>query len=404
MKRRFFICLTILLIAILAPSCEKDKPTGLYDPSYASNPTPIITDIAPPNSTLAGIVKITITGSHFSPIKENNFVYFGKTKAVVLEALANQLIVQSPNVVQDSIAVKVAVLGAELFSNIRYYSLKQPVIECGDFDEFEEPYLVACDKDENLFVVHGRDKKIDKISVAGVRANYATTTFTIPTGIKVGPAGILYIAQKSRYIYCVTSAGSETQQCFRAPGKVNDFDFAEGGVIYAGGDGDNLYLIDPADSSSIKAAEYTDINIKAVRVFNGYVYAGGSENTTNHQYIWRNKILTGNQLSPREIYFDWSEKVDPDSEITAITFAQDGDMYAGTDKSEAIIVIHPDGTFEPLYPGMLKPIANSLCWGNGEYLYICQHLTILIEGDRKYVKNIIKINMLKNGAPYFGRQ
>ena len=74
--------------------CEKEQPQGLYNPDYASNPAPVITAIDPLESALAGIVVITISGQNFSPIPEENFAYFNKTKAEVLEATTTQLKVQ----------------------------------------------------------------------------------------------------------------------------------------------------------------------------------------------------------------------------------------------------------------------------------------------------------------------
>ncbi|MBL7093789.1 IPT/TIG domain-containing protein [candidate division KSB1 bacterium] len=404
MNKKISLILGMVLLTIFLFQCEKEKPTSLFDPDHISNLTPVITEITPPNSALAGIVEITISGANFSPVAKNNFVYFGKTKTAVLSATDNQLIVQSPPIVQDSLEVKVAVLDADLFSNILFYSLVQPVWEHGDYGEFDEPAVIACDNEENLYVAVARAKRIDKILPKGVRETYASMSFSIPTGIKMGPEGILYVAQKSKNIHCVLPGNTETQKIFRAPGKVNDFDFAESGVIYGGGDGDNLYLIDPSDSSTEKVAEYTDINIRTVRVFDGCVYVGGKENETGKQYIWRNQILANNELAEKEIYFDWSEKVDPDSGVFALTFAQDGDMYIGTDKSEAIFVVHPDGSYEPLYPGILEPTSNALCWGAGESMYVCRHKSVIIDGDRVDSKTIIKVNMLKNGAPYYGRQ
>ncbi len=398
------LILGLVLLTIFLFQCEKEKPASLFDPDRTSNPTPVITEITPPNSALAGIVEITISGANFSPVAQNNFVYFGKTKTDVLNATENKLVVQSPPIVQDLLGVKVAVLGADLFSNILFYSLVQPVWEHGDYGEFDEPAVIACDNDENLYIAVKREKRIDKILPNGVREIYATMSFSIPTGIKMGPGGILYVAQKSKNIHCVLPGNTETQKIFRAPGKVYDFDFSESGVIYGGGDGDNLYLIDPSDSSTAKVAEYTDINIRTVRVFDGYVYAGGIDKATENQYVWRNEILADNALAEKEIYFDWGEKVDPDSGIFALTFAQDGDLYIGTDKSEAIFVVHPDGSYEPLYPGILEPTSNALCWGAGESMYVCRHKSEIIEGDRVDRKTIIKVNMLKNGAPYYGRQ
>jgi len=401
---RFRTVIFVIIMISIILNCQKDKPTGLYDSGKESNPDPVIESMSPPNSALAGIVDIVINGSHFSPVPENNVVYFGKTKALVHSATENQLVVKSPNIFQDSLEVKVAVIGAMLFSNSMYYSLIRPIEEIGDFGEYDEPYVIACDADENIYVAMRKPKRIDKITPDGIRQPYAEISFSTPTGMKMGPNGVLYIGRKSRYLYEVQPGATEAERSFKAPGTVYDLDFSENGMIYAGGDDDALFLINPEDGSSDEVAEYEDTEITAIRVFDGFVYVGGKETVTNKLCIWRNRILSDNSVEEKELYFDWGQKIAPDSLILSFTFSADGDLYVGTEKSEAIIIIHPDGSHEPLYPGLLQPVANYLCWGNAEYLYVCQHKTQYTDdGDRLYIKDIAKINMLKSGALYFGR-
>ncbi|MBC7185900.1 MAG: hypothetical protein H5U38_02590, partial [Calditrichaeota bacterium] len=181
-----------------------------------------------------------------------------------------------------------------------------------------------------------------------------------------------------------------------APGRIDDFDFAADGTMYAGGKGDALYNI-KQDGSATAVADYPNTYIRAVRVFQDYVYIGGRDDATGRHYVWRNRIQPDGTLAPKEVYFDWGAKIDTTSEVQSITFAADGDLYIGTNAPQAVVVVHPDGSFEPLYPGVLEPASNYLAWGNSNFLYICRR------SDDPKKKAVLKVNMLKQGAPYYGR-
>jgi hypothetical protein len=356
--------------------------------------------IDPANSALAGIVEITISGQNFSPVKENNFVYFGKTKAKVLQASATQLKVQSPNIVVDSTMVKVSVLGAISFSNLLPYQLVRGVGEYGGFGDFDDSFVLECDRNENLYVALG-GKKVVKILPDETRADYGTTTFALFSSMKFGPDGYLYIGRVIKALYRIPPGGGAAVKWISTPGQVYDFDFVTGGMMYAGGKGDSLYLIRP-NGSALGVAGYPNTYVKAVRVYDGYVYVGGKDNTANQQYIWRNQILADNRVAAKELYFDWGANIDLNSEILSMTFSQNGDLYVGTDSlaAAAMYVVHPDQTFEPLYPTVLTSASNSfysLSWGNESFLYAARR-----SGKMKQTR-VIKINMLKNGAPYYGR-
>lgn len=395
MNRLHGLILLLLLFCMITMGCESEKAQKLYDPDSIYNPDPIITAIDPPDSALAGIVKVKIIGQHFSPVLENNFVHFGKTKAKIWEASENQLIVQSPNVITDAAMAKVSVLGAISFSNLMPYKLIQGVGEIGGFGDFDEPLIVECDEDENVYVGLG-SRKIMKITPQGETVEYGAASFPLFSCMRFGPDGSLYFARNTKILYKLPPGGGNTSQWFSARSAIYDFDFSADGILFAGGKGDSLFLIRP-DGSHFGVASYPNTYIKAVRVFDGYVYVGGNDNTDNHQYIWRNQVKPNNELAPREVYFDWGTNIDATSEILSITFATDGVMYVGTNAEAAIIIVHPDGAFEPLYPGVLEPSSNSLSWGNKQFLYVARR------SDDATKRRVIKINMLKEGAPYYGR-
>lgn len=395
MRRVACALLVVAVLMALGLSCEKEKPIGLYDPHVTFNPDPVITAMDPPDSALAGLVNIAVIGQNFSQTPANNFVYFGKTRVSALEATPTRLVVKSPNVISDSLGVKVAVLGALSFSNVVKYKLVRGVFEWGGFGDFDDPYVVECDKDENLYVVLG-SRNVEKVTPAGERTVYGTVPFALPTGAKMGPGGYLYVARRSTNVYRVPPGGGSAEKWTTAPGRVDDFDFGPDGTMYAGGKGEQLYRIKP-DGTAAAVASYPNTYIRAVRVFNGHVYVGGRDDTQGGRFIWRNQIRGDGSLVEKEVYFEWSARVDTLAEVLSLTFAADGDLYVGTDAPEGVVVVHPDGSFDPLYPGVLEPSSNYLSWGNDNFLYLCRRS----EDPKK--KRVLKINMLKPGAPYYGR-
>ena len=60
-------------------------------------------------------------------------------------------------------------------------------------------------------------------------------------------------------------------------------------------------------------------------------------------------------------------------------------------------MVHSDGTHEGLYPGLFQPSIISFAWGVGTYLYATR------EANADLPQTILKIQMLKESAPYFGR-
>ena len=383
------------LLVFMLTGCEKDTPTGLYDPEYKSNQAPVISEIIPAEKALAGIVKITLKGSNFSTTPEFNQVFFNKTKAKIIRAGSNELIVQSPNFISESVVVRCAVVGATDFSNSLNYKLEEGVGEYGDYGDFDDPWVVACDKEENLFVVLG-NKTIQKLAPDGTREDVGTTSFSIFSDAKFGPGGALYIARLITSIYRMPAGGGEAEVFVKAPGRVQVFDFNANGICYAGGKGDDLYAITP-EAVATKIAEYPNVHIKAIRVFGNHVYVGGLNRDNNLHYIWRNEIITDSEMSPREVFFEWSANVDSTSEIMSMAISEDGDLVVGTNAEIGILIIHPDGSSEPLYPGVLEPPGFSMTWGNDTNLYVARH------SDDATKRRIIRINMLKKSAPYYGR-
>ncbi|MFQ6676543.1 MAG: IPT/TIG domain-containing protein, partial [Fidelibacterota bacterium] len=380
--------------------CEEARyPESIWDPDDTGKPSPSILRVEPEEGGLAGVSEITITGENFSPVPEENTVYFDGTSAELLSASETALVVRAPDVSGDSLTIKVAVAGAFLFAEFHPYKLEPAVIEYGEFGDFDNAFAIECDSDENVYVsLAGR--KIVRVSPDGEKSEYAKTTFDKASSMKFGPDGAIYYVNLLQYVARVDPGGGSDAIFTTLPGGVYDLDFDSLGNLYAGGSGNAIYRI-RLDGTSQTSAEYPSIDIRAVRVFGGYLYVGGKytgEDTTEVQEgVWRNPIISENgDLGESELVLDWGAYVGKAGpRIASITFGADGDMYIGADGGDAITVLHKDGTLEPLYPAVLFPPTYAMSWGEGEYLYV----------NRRGTENrrILRVTMRKLGAPYYGR-
>lgn len=398
----------VLTMAIgFVSGCKVDPPASLYDPNYADRPAPAITTIDPPAVALAAVTTITITGSNFSPDKTLNQVYFDDTPGTVMSASATQLTVISPILIKDSVAIRVSVMGATLFSNIMYYKLAAAVAQFGvDPQVNENPYGIDCDTSGALYASllktsDGSRIGIIKFTPAGARSS---SPYSPPpaapvlkwSAIKMGPGGVLYAAWGVAALYRIPAGGGAYAFWPVSPsgvlGSVNDIDFDASGNLWAAGNGTKICRVTPA--GTVKAFPFT-ANIRAVRVFNGALYIGGLQGTT--EAVWRSTIVSSDSITPPALYYDNSAHYAPQNpQVTAITFAIDGDMYVGTDATDGILVVKPTGAASALYPGLLGPTPLAFAWGAGTELYASRGGGTL--------NRILRINTLKQGAPYYGRR
>ena len=400
------LCFVLLTLV----GCKEEPPVSLYDPNAAAAATPSITSIAPPSGTaLAGVTDVTITGANFSPVMQNNYVYFDASPATVLQASATELRVTPPNVVKDSIKVRVAVVGSVPFSNTMLYELKPAAEDVGGIESFEVPYGIACDTAGNVYVsliARGVGAGVKKITPDGVRSDFSpafSSSVNKWNGMKVGSGGFMYALARNA-IFRIPMAGGNAAawaaNVIPNPGLANDLDFDASGNIWVGGSGSTVFSRVRVSDKNVKSFPFNG-DVRSVRVYDGYVYLGALLDSV--EGVWRFRIVSPDSIGAREEYFNLTSVYGAGKgSVYAVTFAADGDMYLGTDHADGIRVVHPSKNSEPLYPGVLQPRSLSFAWGTGPYLYVSRNGGVV--NSVSVANSVVKINMQKTSAPYYGWQ
>jgi hypothetical protein len=387
---------------LLMTGCKEDTPTSLYNPNYVGGPQPIVTSLASSNGAIyfAGLSTVTITGSNFSATALENIVFFDAVQATVLQASPTQLVVKAPLLVKDNIKVVVSVRGAAKYSETQSVNLVAAVTDYGKFGSTEEAVGIATDAAGNLYAsmkIAGAGNGIRKYMVGpDTGFTYAPAGgVTQWSGLKVGPGGVLFGARVQRAIYTIPQGASPVLWAQATGSSITDIDFDNLGNIWAVGNNANIYRFKVSDKS-VTTFPFTAL-LRTVRVYNGYVYVAGKQDSTED--VWRFKLASDGTIGATpELFFNLTAAYGAASTANAITFDTDGSMYLGTSGSQAIILVAPDGkSSNPLYPGLFSPSTITFAWGSGSTLFAVRSSAVV-------TNTIIKINTLKNGAPYYGAQ
>jgi len=390
------IFMMILLIAAFFFGCENKYPESLWDPNAPSGAQPVIEQIIPPDSTYAGVGEIIIKGKNFSPVKDYNLVFVGGKKADVVDATETQITIKSPVVIGDSLEIKIAVHKTELFSEPVYYKLRAAVSVIGNLAENNwMAYAIASDRVGNVYVdIEG--KLLKKIDTQGNVTHVADVTFLKANSMKYGPGDKIYAAfaaGRVKKIATVDTSGVEGTYV-SLPKEPKDIDFDANGNAWVTVDTD-VYLVKPDQSKT--SVKTFPVKLKTIRVFNDNIYVSGFDETTGEAKIWKAPIQ-GETLGDEEVVLDiaaadWLTGVT----VNSFTFDSDGNMYLATDNADGILIYNPvDSSHDVLFPGLIAPNIWAFCWSEGNFLFAVQQL--------ESYSNILKIDVGKTGAPYYGRQ
>ena len=391
---------SLLILAVLVVSCSEDVNPSLFDSNASIGETPVISSVDFEGKGLAGVTVYTITGQNFLSQAELNHVYFGSKQGKVLEASSTKLVVIAPDNVGDSLDLKVDVQGAQLFSNAIKVDLHSAIFEVFPFNaDLEKPFAFTLDDENNLYFSYtltGAGQGISKLSAdSGLISNIGPKKGeTFYNGLKYNASNTtIYGVWNGRAVFSSTIGNGTTDVFAAISGNqfLFDLDFDQELNIWTGGDGKKISSITP--DKVISGFDFEPV-LSSLRVYNDYLYVSGAMDDSI-QAVWRFELFSADSLGQSEIYFDFSNHYS--SNITAITFSNEGELFVGTDGDEVIIIVSPDGMHEEFYPGVLAGPVLYFAWDTGDFLYYTR------EASSENNQTILKIDMERLGAPHYGR-
>ena len=412
-KNNFKILSIISLVALfLLISCSPDTTPSLYDSSGESGTPAEITAITPA-SGYAGITVITLEGTNFAPLIEDNTVYFSSAKAEILSASETQLVVRAPIIYGDSLRVYTGKKGVEIYSNTKSYQLTSAATEPYSFFSYQAPQPATSDEEGNVYF--SLRENGDGIGVWKITADSSKLVEFAPAGavtffsdLKYHSDGLIFGVYGGNRVIMQVSEGVAPRS-WKALDKSDSlsiftFDFDSDKNIWASGKdtrdiaASGMKIASFTPDKTTKIFEYEQKrDLRGLKVFNNYLYGISYSEIT--QEIVRFKIFSSDSLGSAETVFYFSAMVnDPNIVANTLTFSADGDMYIGTNAADGVMVVYEDGSFGTWYQGLILPDIISFTWTTGTNIFATRKTV-----DGVSSQNIYKIDMERAGAPEFGR-
>ena len=395
----------ILPISLVMFSCEDPNyPENIWDEDDQGNASPSISSVEPGGSAFAGIDTLTINGQNFSENTSANLVYFNNMLGNVISATSTSLRVVTPNLVSDSVQIRVAVQGAFLFADhSSLYTLTAAVSDYGPFDQFTDIFSLDLDRDENLIVSMDGSPNAE-FWIVDTNQDSAVWSGALAkgSGMKLGPTGSVYFVNYQRYLYKdEQGTPKENTEIFkRLNGNATDLDFDSNGNLFAGGTGSTIDVVDINDdgglTSGITEAKNLDtLDILSLRVFNDYLYVL-TTTVASDQAIYKMQILDDSgSLGDPELVFDWSAYTNKLSSALCFTLSEAGDLFVGSDSDDQPLTYIQNGNASGFYSSILTAPISYMAWGNSNYLYLIN--------KTEETNRVQRVDTRMSGADYYGR-
>jgi hypothetical protein len=389
----------IIICGIFVSSCsflespEKDVVygPGNPDPYPAHYEVAVLDSVKPITSYPTDIV--TVIGSGFeTSSKDKNFVWFQLSKADVINAWTDSLLVEVPlpnkynpdYFFDDTVEVKVALQGSYNWSNTIPFVFKPMVhayeakIYPGTHTEskFTAPRGLEFDNNGNIYLMNQRTRSVYKDTPEGERTVYAFGA-KFDGGLRFGPDGYLYAAGNTENsIYRIPSGGNSFEQWVSVPNPWG-MDFDEYGNLFVVDKGNgHLYRI-TSQGVANKVAELPGSEEKAYcRVFENNIYITANGSNSSHLLRLQIKEDSVGEIDTVQI----NSKIN----IADLTFSYDGSIYfSGTNDKDENYVYKLDNSNSVEEIVGLSGSLGFLTWFD-KFIYISNHTGSVDINDHVY--------------------
>jgi hypothetical protein len=401
MKNTKFINIIIissLILFLFTFKCsEYDKPPLITDHTIDYMETPVITSVDPPDSAIAGVRRITITGQNFVISGGDSFtkVYIGGEATKIRTITENEIVIERPKAYGDEMPISVMIPKALGVAHADY-KIEIPVEKFGDFAYEAYPLTdIEVDNNENIFIATRR--KILKLTPDGIELTeigYYGSDFGDITDMKFGIDGYLYVLVGEKEIYRIDVTTGNEEEYVSISRKTDVFDFDASGNIYTGRR-DGIFVIN-LQKEITETGHYDDIPLIELRVFGNFLYSASASTLYRNQILDNNGTLGEDQTVVDLGLYDEFNSFD----ISSFNFDINGTIYFCLKNSPnySIFVYEDDGSIVPYYKNNILPKrVDQIIWGSDRYVYLNRG-SLPRDSVRVY-----RMGMDKPGAPYLGR-
>lgn len=371
--------LPLLAVVFFFASCDQDS-NSIFDPDWQGDADPVISQVEPPEGAFAGIgsvtpdglVPVTIVGNHFGTDPSNILVYFGQSRAEIIE-LRNDLIrVIPPNDPGENRRIRVVKLSAEMYSEFpadmqQHYELRSIFQFFPGFEDADEPQAITTGFEGELYAVNilsGTPNGVIRMDLEGEREQIVNGQGWTYYKLRHGPDGALYKIRGGVIpIIYKTPVGEVLPEVFlgTAPAqggnrsRIQDIEFDDHGFLWAGGTNGTTANADilriALDTREVVRFPFTG-DIYALRINNDHIYV--SVIRDDKPAIWRLPINADQTLGEEELFL---EMPGTSYLVRDMVFTASGDMILATDSKESVM-LYRNGELNELYPGVVPPGAR----------------------------------------------
>lgn len=417
----------LLLLAATLTACDFGDGGSLYDPDAEGGPAPVIASIEPSGVVLAGIDVVTILGQNFSTTPEHNLVYFDDGEGVVergtvLEASETRLRVRVPNLPNPNLRVRVAVRGAQDFSNAVPRPLAPAFVPFGDLDAgiTEEPNGIVGDGSGFLYASltqAGNSQGIKRFTPNGEREDYVTSR-NVWSDLTFGSDGVLYGVFRVQALLRLPQGAPQqpVQPILPASVRLATVDRDADGNLWAAGEAGtptnpvtpNIYRFNLAGTATPTPFPGS---VRDLQAFGGSVYVAAVRTEGGLQAgVWKLPIQPDGTLGAEVLFYDMTADLGPNAVPSSLAIAADGTVFVGVAPPQGrtdvtienpIIEVTPAGTASPLYPGVLPSPIQAMAWGEGSTLYVVQARRVVESGETADLlpAALFAVETRRQGAP-----
>jgi len=412
--------LSLLAALLLLGACTEDSNI-IFDPDHEyEDSDPVVTQVFPERSAFAGVGTVTptglepviITGQNFGTNESNIIVYFGLSRAEILELTDDEIRVIPPNDPGENRRIRVVKVNAEKYSEFpedpeEQYELRSIFTPYPGFEDSSSPRAITTGPEGELFYSNVENNVNDGIVMRTPEGDATRISAGgeawIYSRVRRGADGNIYaIRANVNVVYRVDPSigigggDAPTPSIFvQLPRTLLLQDIAMGPDGYLwGAANNNIVRINTAtgdfDQFSLPGT------IRALHMHDGYLYAGMVRD--GQSGVWRVPILGDNTPGDEEVY---TMMPSDDMLVRSMAFTETGDMVMAVNTIESIM-IYRNGQVQELYPDIVPPGATTLAVSSDNPSQLIIGIIGTSIGGVSSVTRVLKLEMEQNMAPFYG--